>query len=138
MKAIWVIVVAIGPILDIVVWRRRQLGLLIYYFELLPALLYAAMPQDYGSFTVTLSFVYFLYFFMVMGANTRGHACSCILTYTVCLLLIHPYLFNEELTFWPIYFKLINVLSLVLCVAVFSAITTYIARIEARLKRLLL
>ena len=129
MKAIWVIVVAIGPILDIVVWRRRQLGWLIYYFELLPACLYAAMPQDFGNFRQTLSFMYVLYFYMVMGANTRGHACSCILSYCFALFFIHPRLFNEELDFRNIYVKLIHAISLVLCIAVFNGLTTYIARI---------
>ena len=43
-------VIVLGPILDIVVWRRRQLGFLIYYFELLPTFLFAMLPIDYGMF----------------------------------------------------------------------------------------
>ena len=35
-QAIYLCVIVLGPILDIVVWRKRQLGELLFYFELVP------------------------------------------------------------------------------------------------------
>ena len=59
-EALFIFATVLGPILDIVVWRRRQLGFLIYYFELFPYFLFAMLPNDFGMFeeglTIMLSF----------------------------------------------------------------------------------
>ena len=73
-----------------------------------------------------------------MGANTKGHVCSCILSYAVVLFYIFPRLHKEKLTVGSIYFKLMNIVGLTVFVTVYSALTTYIARIEGKLKRLIL
>ena len=73
-----------------------------------------------------------------MGANTKGHVCSCILSYAVVLFYIFPRLHQEKLTVGSIYFKLMNIVGLTVFVTVYSALTTYIARIEGKLKRLIL
>lgn len=75
---------------------------------------------------------------MVIAVNTKGHACSCILAYTANIFVTIPYLYQEELTAGTIYFKLMNVSGMVVFVIVFSALTTYISRIESKLKKLML
>lgn len=46
----WSVMIALGVILDIVVWRKRQAGLLIFYFELCMFGLLSAMPFNFGYF----------------------------------------------------------------------------------------
>ena len=138
-QAIYLCVIVLGPILDIVVWRKRQLGVLLFYFELVPMCLLAATPLNYGEFKELLSCLYCQYTYMVMAVNTKGHVCSCILVYTACIFVITPQVYQEEvLTAGKIYFKLMNVSGVLVFITVFSALTTYISRIESKLKRLML
>lgn len=96
------------------------------------------MPLNFGDFQELLIVLIFQYLYAVMGANTKGHAVACILTHAFCVFGTLPRLYKEELTAGTIYFKLMNLVCLAIAITIFSAITTYIARIEGTLKRLML
>ena len=137
-QALYICIIVLGPVLDIVVWRRRQLGLLIFYFEVFCIGLHGFIPENYGDFQELFVGYLFLYLFFAFGANTKGHFCVCILTYAVSMFVTFPRLYQEELTAGTIYLKLLNLTALTLSLTVLPALMTYMARIEFRLKRLML
>ena len=81
-QTLFVCATLLGLVLDIVVWRRRQFGLLIYPLEIIALMLMGLMPFDFGFFgeampMMTVSFIYLIY----AVPTTKTHAVLGMLSY---------------------------------------------------------
>ena len=80
-QALFICVTLLGAILDIVTWRKRQFGLLIYPLEVIGLMLMAAMPFDFGFFRSTMLMMTACYFYQMYAVNTKTHAAVGIISY---------------------------------------------------------
>ena len=72
----------LGLVLDIVVWRRRQYGLLIYPLEIIALMLMGLMPFDFGFFGDIMPMMIFSFAYLLFAVpTTKTHAVLGTLSY---------------------------------------------------------
>ena len=137
-KITTITLIALGLLLDILIWRRRKYAAWLLYFELLNVLLQGLVPFNYGHFTLTILCMTFVMIYVLVGCNMGPNIIATILTLTVVVFVEIPLLHREEWDGIMVTGKFFTVLVCFLFLTGASMLFTYGAQIRSRMTQLII
>lgn len=140
-KVLIIALLPIGLILDLLTWRRRKIGNLIVYYEVLSNLVQAFVPFDFGNFELLVILQTYLMVYLICVCKTGQSVIACTVGIAVTEFCISPLMYNYEGGMWSIG-RLLSILQIVLVAFIFltgvAQIITYIVRIHGKMAYLIL
>ena len=136
-RIIMIVRIPISVILDILVWRRRNLAIYITYDMLIRILLHGFMPFDYGDFYNLVVEMVMMQAFIFTVSDLRHNIISSTVVHLMILFVAHPIVYNQEWTYGMVFGKISSALFPFGTLTLFSMMITYIAQIRCKLNNLM-
>ena len=126
-KTVIIVLIPIGVLLDILVWRRRHFAIWIYYYELLSLLNQHFVPFDYGDFANLMLLMAMLMSFILHSCDLSRNIISCTIVSLVMMFGPNPIIYKEIWSFGMIIGKILNAFFIFTLLTVLSMVVTYVA-----------
>ena len=95
MKSSIIALIVLGVVLDILVWRRRHLGYLIIYYELVNILSQAIVPFDFGTFEGIMLIMLMVQTFITVACAPAQNIIACTVTVLICEFGAFPLVYQN-------------------------------------------
>lgn len=133
-KTTCMVLIALGILLDAIVWKYRPAAKLIYPYEMICAIIMSLAPLDFGHFENFLIKIIFGTSFIAYATSPKRDIPLSIATLLIVLIFCYPKVYTVNV------FKLdhiVNVVSLTGFLTAISLIVTYIAQIRGKIGTLM-
>ena len=119
-----VILIVLGVILDIAVWRRRHLGKFIIYYELVSLILQNFLPVNMGDFDGLILMMFVVFTNILTACSPKANMIASTATVLFIEFFCFPLVFNEHSGAVA---NLINAFFTFFLLTILSMMTTYLA-----------
>ena len=132
-----IIAIVLGLVLDLIVWRRRDLAFCIFYYELIYSLLTSFVPYDFGEYGYLLYF-YVGQFYYLFCCEARHQIYVATIYCLLITLGIYPLVYKIEVSVGYVLEQLLIATALFVVCSVHVVVLTYIAIIRGKMRKLML
>ena len=129
-----IVLICIGILLDLAVWKYRKYAHLILYFELCNMCLHAMLPLKFGEVGNLLFLLSYIMTFIQYSCSMGPNIIATTATFTFFQLYPMVIIYNEEFTISFVIGKLLNSFFCFGICTIIGMIVTYIAQIRGRMK----
>ena len=128
------VMIPIGFILDIIVWRWRYLAPILLYYELTMLIISSFIPYDLGQYRIFFTFLTVSFTFMLVSCENRMQPILTTLATAVMVFGIQPSIYHIDNTFMDVLQGLIAVISVFSFCIVVTLQITYIVAIRGKMR----
>jgi len=136
-KALIIVLIPLGVILDLICWRRRNLSWMLFYYELVSTVVQGFVPFDQGDYQGLVLMLLLLSNFIAVASHVAPHMIWSLLTLLFIefgpLMLVN----KQELGVFMVITKLLNGAFGFVILNVLGMQLTYIVRIKSQLVELM-
>ena len=131
------VMILLGAVLDIIVWKYRKYASMIIYYELIQQCIIAFLPLNWGDMANLTEALLTLQIFMQFSCNMGPNIIASTLALTFIQLCPQKIIFSENVDFLWIVGKLFNTLFIFVICCIAGMIVTYIAQIRGKMSLLM-
>lgn len=129
--------IAVGVLMDILIWKWRWLGRYLFYLECCGVVIYSLLPIDLGDLGEIQIVAILAQSFLVFGCDVGYDMIGALATICLNSLVVYPFVYRQTLDSVLITHKLTNIVAVAMMSIVVTLFFTYIARIRAQMEELI-